>query len=190
MVQKPLYNAMTKIGVIAGYMPLLWQERKYYKLIQRKIRGEIKTIEIKVSENDLQRTTSKIRIEDTPIELVALKIYQTGIFSKVKAMFGFGLKYFIFDKKDINTDVDSIKINPDLQRQYFFGQFIFSKAGKNTIDNTSFKVDRENQLQEIANQIPRTVFFANEFAQRAMAMREQAKIEAEKYSAQKESMQD
>ena len=189
-VQKPIYNGMNKIGIVAGYMPLIWQKREYFKLLKKKIKGKINIVKIKISEQQARRTRSKIETIDKITNLIALKIYSIGIINKVKAMFGFGFRYFIFKKDDINLDGNAINISSELQRQYFFGQFIFSRASKSLIDNTSFRIDRENQLQEIANQIPRTVFFDTEMAKQVSRYREVAEIERRKYQAQKESMQD
>lgn len=189
-IQRPLYSGMTKVAMVAGFIPLIWQERKYYKILKRKIKGEEKTIEIQTSESEALKTSAKIKTVDNPIDLICLKIYYFGLLNKIKAIMGFGFKYFIFKKEDISFDEDSVNINTDLQRQYFFGQFVFSKASKSILDNTSFKIDRENQLQEIANQIPRTVFFDTEISKQVTRAREAAKIEKERFKAQKESMED
>jgi hypothetical protein len=190
-VGKPIYSGLTKVGIVAGYMPLVWNKRHYYKMITKRIKGEDKVIEVRTNEQGAAKTTAKIKVIDEPVSIMCFKVYLSGFFRKIIAMvFGAGMRYFIVDESEVNIDEDSIKITQGMERQYFFGQFIFSKASKSLVDNTSFRIDRENQLQEIANQIPRTVFFDTEMSKRAIAMREAAQIDAEKFRSQKESQQD
>lgn len=189
-VNKPLFNGMLQVGIVRGHMPLVWHNRRYSKIIEKKFKDGIKKIEVQINEKEAQQTKQKTIYIDVPIDLMALKIYQGGFLAKIKSMLGFGMKYFIYEKNDVNMDEESIIVSSGLQRQYFFGQFIFSKAGKYTIDNTSFRIDRENQLQEIANQIPRTVFFDTELAKRVVLSREAYALEKEKYKSQVESQQD
>lgn len=189
-VKKKIYSGLIKLGSVTGYMPFVWNNRYYYKLLTRRIKNEDRIIEVRTSESDASKTTAKIKVVDNPIPLLCFKIYQGSLLGRIKAIFGFGMKYFLIDEKAVAMDEDSIKIDSGLERQYFFGQFIFSRAGKSIMDNTSFRIDRENQLQEIANQIPRTVFFDTELAKRAIMAREAFALEKEKFKAQKESMED
>jgi hypothetical protein len=212
-VRKPVYSGLINIGYAIGYMPLVWNKQMKQLIANKrrtKVPGSKEVIadknalsdEMQYEHVDLgkenivelnERTPigSYAKIVNQPIEMFCFKVCSNNMLSKILAQFlNVGITYFFIEESFVKIDQSSIQFSPFLQRQYFFGQFIFSKIGRDVIDNTAFRIDRENVLQETANQIPRTVFFDTELAKGVARMREVASIEKDRFKSQKESAED
>jgi hypothetical protein len=123
-----------------------------------------------------------------PVPMYALKICSPEILPKLLARFlNYGIDWALFNKEQLKQDEDKILITGSFQRRQAFDVFIFSKEGKNLVEDLSFGVERENIWQETANQIPRAVHFDTEASKALIFRREDAKIEKDKRKAQTES---
>lgn len=129
---------------------------------------------------------------DEPTSVLCFKVTSSNLLMKsVGSLIGIGTRYFLIDEKQIDTSNDgSIHLANSLQPQIYYGNMVFSKSAKDIIENTSFKINRQAEIQEIGNDVSRTVFWDNEFRKRAMLAREVSEIEAKKFRAQQESAQD
>lgn len=166
------------------------QKKNIRELARQELKDEYVEIVKDGEKTKIVRGKNEV-IDNEQVPCFVFKVCNAGMLSKMKAsLLGFGIKYFIVEQTLVTINDNSIQFQDGLQRQLFFEQFIFTKTGKNIVDNTAFRIDRENQLKEIANQIPRTVFFDIEAAKRASFMREQAQIETERWQHQKEGQQD
>jgi len=175
-INKFIYSGLSKIGFAIGYMPMMWNKKlKKFKGIKN-LRGK------------------KQKEIDNPIEVYAIKVCSKNRikkeFAKRLGRIGRGTRYFIIDKSMINITDEGIFFDANIQRRNFFGQFIFSTSAKNIVEDISFRINRQNELQEIANITPRVVFFDTELSKRLAIERERAEIEKEKFRGQKESAQD
>jgi hypothetical protein len=128
---------------------------------------------------------------DETIPVFCFKVCGDSFFSRLLArLLGVGTRYFIIGDKQVVINDTSIQFVEGLQRQLYFDNFVFSQTGKNIVENTSFKINRQSEIQEIGNDVSRTVFWDNEFRKRALLAREISEIEAKKFKSQKESAED
>lgn len=159
------------------------------KAIREAVKYEIREDMAEIEVKGEKVTVKHGKIEHKEIErtdVYVFKILPSNLINRgIDVILG-KYKYFIVDLAAVTFNNQAVNLSPSLQRQPYFGQFIFSTATKNIIDNTAFKIERENLLQEVANQIPRTVFFDLGTAKDTTTKREEAKIFEERYKSQQE----
>ena len=124
------------------------------------------------------------------VDMVALKVSKSGIGKFIAMLFPSQAVYFILEKQQIEFNTNVVNMASGIQRQPYYKEFIFTKSARATLDNTGFKIEREQLMQETANQIPRTVFFDIDSAKRSAFLREQADITSKRFKSQKEAHQD
>lgn len=149
---------------------------------------EAKTISIAKNSKVKIRRGKKEVDYSIPVPLYCFKICSNEIMPKMLARFlNYGIDWAIFEKDQITLEKDRLLINADFQRRTPFDIFVFSKAGKNLVEDISYGQERENIWQETANQIPRAVHFDTEASKSLIYRREDAKIEKDKRRSQTES---
>lgn len=127
-------------------------------------------------------------IESKPIGLYILKITAPNIINiTLGKLLGFGTDYFRFDAHQLNIGDNMIEVKSDYQRKIYNDQFIFSEAGKKSLDDIGFEKDREQQLQAIANQTSKVQFFDSGMGKDIERLREAYRLEADKRKIQKEA---
>jgi hypothetical protein len=165
------------------------QKRGIREVVKEESKGE--DTEIIEGEKQVYKFGKKEVKFDEPTTVWLFKVCSPGFFSKLLASVGgFSCRYFLIDEIQVDMGNDAVRLKSGLQPQLYFGHMIFSQSSRNIVENTSFKINRQSEIQEIGNDVSRTIFWDNEFRKRAMAMREQAQIEAEKFRSQKEGQQD
>lgn len=129
----------------------------------------------------------KETIEEKPIPCYMFKVTHNNFINKFLASISnIGTDYFVFDADQI--DIENTKVNTlaHLQRKQENNIFVFSKAGKQIVQDVGFTVEREEFMGAVANSIQR-VLFNNDMAKDINIKREDARISDEKYKHTKES---
>lgn len=162
--------------------------------VQKKNVHEIAKDELPRESERIERPDEKIvggkreLIINVPVPCYMMRITKPKLLYKILAQLtGIGASWYLFDADQLEWTDKSIILNAHFPRTIFNNVFVFSKAGKQLVQDIAFGVERENVLQETANQIPRTIFFDTAAARAASDRRETAKIEQEKYRHQVEA---
>ena len=203
-INKTLYRDIIKVGYCFGYMPMMWNKKIKIKdnltianikevsdaLVQ--IRDEQPEIQEVMSESEIIKANpfskKKEHIVSEIVEMYVFKFCNDNIISiSLARILGIGLNFMIVEKDYTTVTDDSIIIKVTAQPTKFYGIYIFSKTARHYIENISFRTNRENELQEIANTVPRAVFFDTQLAKWVARARENAQIEKEKYKGQIEA---
>lgn len=188
---KPLYRGSVEVGKIKGYMPLVWNKQISIKdnITMQKYQEVKDAVLANPSEPIEGNPTSRKRREkmiNIPVNMKCLKVCSKN---KLKKLLRIGTKYHIVEDSLLSTDSElGWVING--QPLLFYDIIFYNQPARDFIENTGFRMNRENEMQEIANAVPRVVFWDNEMAKRIIGMREQAEIEAKKFKGQKESAED
>lgn len=191
-IGKPIYKDIILVGYIIGFMPLVWNRKIPIKdnLNIQNIK-EVKEAMIQIKNEPMLNPSKKQKYIEEIVDMKILKVCKNNILSKgIAKISGFGVKYIIIESTQLKTYEDRMIINTSSQPTIFYDIFIFSKSSREFIENISFKINRENELQEIANIVPRTVFWDTTLAKWVARAREQADIEREKFRGQKEMAQE
>lgn len=186
-IQRPLYSGVINIGFVKGFAPILWNK-------SIPIKDNIKGAKIKQMREFILEEKKKQDETGAPKDLVimkCLKVCGNSIIKKAFSMLGIGNKFMIVDESLITISDDRWFIDGQAQPIPFFDIIFFTKSGRNFIEDFgAFRINRENELQEIANIVPRVVFFDNMLAKSVAKLREVAEIEKERYRGQKESAEE
>jgi hypothetical protein len=184
---KSVYLGITRVGFVLGFTNLLWNKKV-------KIKDNISINNVKeVAEatNEIKKNSQMNKFKEITTPMKILKICSNRFPAKQLAMlFGFGTKYLIVDNSLLSDSEYGLVIDSQSQPSMFYGITIFSRSARAFIENVSFRINRENELQEFANQIPKMAFFENRLANIVARMREQALIEKEKYKSQMEAAEE
>lgn len=84
----------------------------------------------------------------------------------------------------------TISIPASLQGQEFLGIMIYTKTARDYVENIAFKLNRQEELTEIADFIPKQNYLEVTTATSVAKAREKAQIEKEKYRGQIEGAED
>lgn len=195
----PLYSNVDA-GSLAARMEAAAKDvyKKPFDALDDKQRKEIRKLAKEESKEEfveLVKVGEKYKIvrgkkeisEHKPTGLFILKITRPNIINvTIGRLLGFGVDYFRFDASQLTIENDMIKVKADYQRRIYNNQFIFSEAGKLSIDDIGFAKDREQQLQAIANETSKVQFFDTGVGRDIEKLREAYRLEAEKRKVQKE----
>ena len=197
---EPVYTNFGRKSMVKKKMELAEQiyEKPYDKLnelekknIVEAAKEELRDEEIKKIPIDDKTKIRRGKKEVTEFEQVAMymiKFCSNSLLSKTLArIFGYGTDWALFDKGQIDFEYDKVLITANFQMRTPYDVFVFSTAGKKRIEDISFGVDREQQLQAIANQTSKVQFFDTDLGRHIEMKREEAKIEQDKRRRQSES---
>lgn len=163
------------------------QKRNIDEIAKEELRNE--EIETFSSRKKRKIRRGKVEVDfSVPIPMYVLKICGNSVTSKILArVFNYGVDWALFEKDQISFEKDKVVLTASFQKRTPFDIFVFSKAGKNLVEDITYQQERENIWQETANQIPRAVHFDTEASKSLLYRREDAKLEAEKRKSQKEA---
>lgn len=123
-------------------------------------------------------------------DILGLKVRNNNILWWLLSKLGIGIKYYFIDK-DLTTDSDNeIIINQNAEFTIFNGVTIFSNQAREVVENIAFKINREAELEELINYIPKMNYLETTTSQIVARLREKAEIEKEKYRGQVDSAGD
>lgn len=166
------------------------EKRSVRQVVRADKRDQYVELEAKKGEKVSIKGFKKEIEYDKPVEVVALKVATGAVGRLIAALLPRKAQYFILNKEQVQFAPKAVYLKKGLQPQPYYWEVIFSNAAKDTLDNTAFKIEREQNMQATANMIPRVIYFNTTAAERAMFQRETADIESKKYRSQKESAQD
>ena len=183
-VNKSLFKNGVEIGKVLGFMPLIWNEEISIKdNIQMNSKSEVKDVVMQVKGYD-NKDEEKIKIA------VTMKCCKVSSRNKLKKALGLGTRFHIIKDKLLTYDGVGWIISASSQPAIFYDIIFYNVPARVFVEDVGFRINRENELNEIANSVPRVVFWDNEFAKRAMAMREDAEIQKARFKGQKEAAED
>ncbi len=186
-VNKRLDTGLTKSRYILRQFPILWDInttiRQNIKQ-SRHLRAYLKSNPAKKEIIDGKETG---RIKKEFEELYALKVCGVGIINETLAKINIGTHFILIPNNLIDLSKDSINIKPMAQPQTQFGVVIYSSSGREYVENIAYKLNRENELDEFVNYIPKQNYLEVKTASAVARARERANIEKEKYRGQVES---
>ncbi len=187
-VNKRLDTGLTKSRFILRQIPILWDINTTLRQNikeSRHLRAYLKSNPEKQELDEQGKPTGKIKKEFE--ELYGLKVCGVGIVNRTLATFDFKTHFILIPKHFIDLSKDTINIKPLAQPQTQFGVVIYSMSGREYIENIAYKLNRESELDEIRNYIPKQNYLEVKTASAVARARERAQIEREKYRGQVES---
>lgn len=197
---EPIYSNFSKERLSAKHdqTALEIYEKPYAQLneVEKRNVDEVAKEELRNEKIEVMEQSENVKIirgkKETkypvPIPMFMLKMCSPDIVSKLLARFlGVGVDWFLLNKDQITFETSKVLLTANFQRRTPFDVFVFSKEGKELVQDITYGIERENIWQETANQIPRAVHFDTEASKSLIYRREDAKIEKEKHKAQTES---
>lgn len=157
--------------------------------IQDIVSGENPYVEAEL-EQDIIKGKRKGKTIVLPVNMKCLRVCKNNSISKIFSSIGLGVKYMIVDDAMLTISDHGYVLNPMVQPSMFYNIMFFSTTARIFIEDIGFRINRQNEIQELANIIPREMFFSNELAKKVASWREQADIEREKFRGQKEGAED
>jgi hypothetical protein len=89
---------------------------------------------------------------------LGFKVCGKSRFSRLLALFGFGIKYYIVDQEILDESTLAFNINPYSQPTRFLDVFIFSNVARKVVEEIAFKITREQELNSMVNFLPKLTF--------------------------------
>lgn len=124
------------------------------------------------------------------VKINAFLVSGKSLFSRGLGKLGIGLKTYLIPDEYIIDRKDTIVVNPMVSPIDFFGFQAIGKEAIQIVENACFKLNRENELDEFVNQIPKQNYLEVSTATRIAVAREKAKIEKAKYKGQIEGAEE
>ena len=161
------------------------QKKNIHELAKEELRDD--TIQTLKPEEKIVRGRREI-IEDIPVPAYLMKITKPNLLYKIIAQFtNIVTNWYVFEDKQIEFKDKDVFLTANFPREVFNSIFVFSKAGKNIVEDIAFGIEREEVLSATANQIPRTLHFDTEYAKAVGIRREESRLESDKWKHQKEA---
>lgn len=174
---KKLYAGFVEVGYAIGSYPIYWDKFT-------SARANVK------SSKQLKNFVASQSKEGKNIEeMTCFKMAHKGLLSKALAALGFKTYFMIVPTKNIDMN-KTISIPASLQGQEFLGIMIYTKTARDYVENIAFKLNRQEELTEIADFIPKQNYLEVTTATSVAKAREKAQIEKEKYRGQIEGAED
>jgi hypothetical protein len=118
--------------------------------------------------------------------IIAFSKCKPNPISRFLALLGIRIKYVLVDEEYLRYDNNTVIINPSANHSTFCGVLIFSTKAKEITENIAYKINRENELEELINFIPKMSYLETNVSSKVAELREKADIEKEKYKGQVE----
>ena len=188
VVNKRLDTGLTKSRFVLRQFPILWDINTTLRQNikeARHLRAYLKANPKKRELDKEGKPTGRIKKEFE--ELYALKVCGVGIINKTLAKVNIGTHFILIPRHLIDMSKDTLNIKPMAQPQTQFGIVIYSVSGREYIENIAYKLNRESELDELRNYIPKQNYLEVATASAVAKARERASIEREKYRGQVES---
>jgi len=116
------------------------------------------------------------------------KVVRKGLYNKILAYFGSGIKYYFIDKDLVTFNPFDIVVNPTAQYTNFINIIIFSGAGMQIVNDIAFKIYSETLLDELINVVPKQTMLEIQQAKGKLQLDMLESINAEKRKEQLEQI--
>jgi len=134
------------------------------------------------------KKTIKVKgLKEDIVEMYIIKVSDYKLIGKSLGKLGVGLNYIAVSKDIIAKSKDVIQIQTNLLPMVEFGVIFFEQSARDFVENIVYKLNREEELDEFRNQIPKQNYLEVSTAGLVARAREKATIEKDKYKGQIES---
>lgn len=171
---KKLNAGFIRVGYALGQFPLYWD----------------KNLPSKKNLRASQQLKNAVKKAPEIEELTAFRMCKNNLLDRGLAKLGFKITYILIPSDKIDLGEKEISFPSSLQPQEFLGVYITSKTSRDYVENIAFKLNREEELTEIADFIPKQNYLEVSTATDVAKARERAKIEKEKYKGQIEGAEE
>lgn len=184
-INKPMRaGGFMRVGYAIGFFPLFWDKR-----IEFKKNMEANKLYKKYLKKHPELFNKDGKLRQDVEEMVCIKTCGKNKISQFLAKtFGFKTSYRIVPSDKYTVNEKELQIDMFMNPSYFFGVTVYSKTGKDYIENIAYKLNRQNELDEFVNQIPKQNYLEVSTASSVAKARESAQIEKEKYKGQIENV--
>lgn len=183
-VNKNMSYGFQRIGYVLGEFPMFWD-------ITTDWRTQLKRLKHSREKNMIKMKIAKAEKEKKNIiELTILKYTKPDLLNKGLGKLGLRYNYMVVPTEAIDSNAKELNLKTTLAKDYYLGVTYLSKASRGFIENIAYKLSRKEELTEFADYIPKQNYLEMETAKKTAKMREQARIESEKYKGQIEGAED
>jgi len=180
-VNKRLDSGISSIRFVLSYISIYWDRNLSIKMNLKEGR-QLRRFLRKNPDMVDEKGNLKANYE----EMYIFRVCPTGVIGKVLAKIGLRVNYMLVPRNLTDISKDIIVIDPKAIPSQIFQTIIYDKSGREYIENVCYKLNRENELDEFVNQIPKQNYLEVNTASRVAKAREEANIEKEKYKGQLE----
>lgn len=181
---KKLMIGTANSGYAIGTMPVFWNKRL-------KIKENLASNKYRELKDAVEESRKKGEIKEELVEMIGIKRCSSSFLMKqLGVWFGYNVKFLMVDKDAVAVGENLISINPLVIPEEMFGVVMFSKAARSKVENISFRINRQNELKEIADQIPKQRYFEHITGAWVAREEKKAEIEGDKWKAQREGAQE
>ena len=180
-LDKRLDSGITKVRHAFSYIPIYWDDNFSLKenlQDERQLRRFLK---------QNPKLNEKGKLKQDFDDMYVLKVCGHTLPNRLLGKIGVGVSYMIIPKGMLDMSKDVLVLDTKSVPSTMFGVTIFSKSGREFIENVVYKLNRQNELDEFVNQIPKQNYLEVSTASAVAKARERANIEREKYKGQLES---
>jgi hypothetical protein len=179
---------MKLIGRYSGYTLKLGNEPLGYVLSFDTTKEKPVIVKIKDKLYVQQPIQHEIDGEKRTVKIFTFKVCKNNRLSILIAkIFNKGTWYIMADELGLRFQFDEIVINPNVDHDIQSGVIYFGGRAKEVIENSGYKMNRENETEEFLNYIPKMNFLETNLSGIVAKKREEAAIEKEKFKGQSES---
>jgi len=118
------------------------------------------------------------------VEMYIIKVCDYKFIGKTLSKLGVGINYLVVSKNILEKSKDVIQIQPNLLPNVEFNIIFFENSARQFVENVVYKLNREEELDEFRNQIPKQNYLEVSTAGLVARAREKATIEKAKYKGQ------
>jgi len=144
----------------------------------------------KFLKNNKEYTDKNGNLKKDFIKINAFLVCGKNIIWRLFGKLGFGNRIYLIPDEYILENKDIVVVNPLVSPKEFFGIYIIGEESRQIIEDICFRLNRENELDELVNQIPKQNYLEVSTAGLIARAREKAKIEKEKYKGQIEGAEE
>lgn len=178
-LKKSIMQGFNKIGNCVGHFSVYWDSTTDLKTALKNVKDKPKIRakllhEIQQAEKDNKNWK----------ELIVVKYCGRHWYNKATAKVLKRYHYMLVPAEQIDLEGKEVKIDRLISRDDYLGVIYFSYAGKQAIENIAFKINRQEELTEIADYYPKQNYLEVDTAKTVALKREQAEIEKKKYEGQ------
>ena len=167
-----------------------------YQEIAEKGKGKDKK-ELKLSAKEMlvieaivsgKKTKRKKKYRRTLYEFYTFEVYKDNLFGKIRYLLNWNPEFFLIKSEFVDVTGNIFHADSLVQYSNFLNVWVFSKMGRDVIEDIAYKISREIELEEMINFMPKQTYVETSTAQMVAKSREKAKIERDKYSSQRDDL--
>jgi len=190
-VNKRIDSGISKVRFAISYIPLYWDKTIPFRAnlnSQRQIRTFLKYNKDMAELDKDGKILPKFKPEYK--EMYCFKMSGHKTVDKFLGGLGFGVSYMLVPTDLVDITKDFLVIDPKAMPQMLYNTVIFDTSGRQYLENIAYKLNREEELSEVVNFVPKQNFLEVSTAGMVARAREKANIEKEKYKGQIEGAED